>query len=310
MALLSEDQQMRVLALLREGRLDREHFALEVGVSPGTVSAIKANLTMGRYQKALPTHGESARTPAASETESGRSSAAEGGDVVCGVDGCPGGWVAVWLDLGSGRVRCEVRRTLVALAAASPSPSVIAIDIPIGLPQRGERACDLEARRLLGPRRASVFPAPIRPVLAASSWEEAGALRRRVEGKGLSLQAWAIVPKVREVDEALLADPALRRLVREVHPELSFACMNRERPMAFAKKQPDGRRERLAALRVHFGGAVDEALAVKPLGCAAGDLLDAFAAVWTAARIAHGQARSIPAEERHDEHGLRMEMVM
>jgi predicted RNase H-like nuclease len=76
--------------------------------------------------------------------------------------------------------------------------------MPIGLPERGPRACDLEARRLLGPGRASsVFPAPIRPVLVATSYDDACQIRLQVEGKKLSRQAWVIVPKIREVDDML-----------------------------------------------------------------------------------------------------------
>jgi hypothetical protein len=94
--------------------------------------------------------------------------------------------------------------TLHELAYSEPVPQVIALDMPIGLPERGPRACDLEARRLLGPGRASsVFPAPIRPVLVATSYDDACQIRLQVEGKKLSRQAWVIVPKIREVDDML-----------------------------------------------------------------------------------------------------------
>lgn len=49
MSSLSENQKAQIIALLREGRLDREEIATKVGVSPGTVSAIKAHMTMGTY---------------------------------------------------------------------------------------------------------------------------------------------------------------------------------------------------------------------------------------------------------------------
>ena len=49
MTALSDEHRTRVLALLREGRLDGDAIASEVGVSPGTVSAIRANMTMGKY---------------------------------------------------------------------------------------------------------------------------------------------------------------------------------------------------------------------------------------------------------------------
>lgn len=57
MAALSDQHRTRVLALLREGSLDREAIASEVGVSPGTVSAIKANWkTTGGRLRPHPMH--------------------------------------------------------------------------------------------------------------------------------------------------------------------------------------------------------------------------------------------------------------
>jgi predicted RNase H-like nuclease len=55
-------------------------------------------------------------------------------------------------------------------ALASGGIVAAGIDIPIGLTASGPRSCDLEARRLLGPRRSSVFPAPAREVLRAWSY--------------------------------------------------------------------------------------------------------------------------------------------
>ncbi len=67
---------------------------------------------------------------------------------------------------------------------------VIAIDIPIGLPETGPRECDVLARRLLGRARASsVFPAPIRAVLGAKDYQQACAIRHKIEGKKMSKQA-------------------------------------------------------------------------------------------------------------------------
>ena len=55
----------------------------------------------------------------------------------------------------------------------------------------------------------------------------------------------------------------------------------------------EGRAEREALLRAEFGAAVDEAQRTRPRGCASDDLLDAFAAVWSAARIARGERAAI-----------------
>ena len=231
--------------------------------------------------------------------------------VVCGVDGCKTGWVVVWRDLRVGRIWWEVVLSLREISGSAPSPAVIAIDVPIGLLDAGARDCDLAARKRLGfPRSVSVFPAPIRPVLAACDQVEASARRRSLEGKGMSVQAWGIVPKVIEVDEALRSDAALRALTREVHPELCFAAMNGDQPMVYSKKKAVGRAERVAVLGEHFGDIVTQALASKPRGCAADDLLDAFACAWTAARIARGDAELIPFDPPHDALGLPMEMVI
>ena len=48
MATLSEETKDQIVSLIEEG-LGREQIASRVGVSPGTVSAIKAHITMGRY---------------------------------------------------------------------------------------------------------------------------------------------------------------------------------------------------------------------------------------------------------------------
>ena len=49
MSSISENQKSEIITLVREGKLSREQIAAKVGVSPGTVSAIKAHLTMGTY---------------------------------------------------------------------------------------------------------------------------------------------------------------------------------------------------------------------------------------------------------------------
>ena len=95
------------------------------------------------------------------------------------------------------------------------SLDIVAVDIPIGLNEgyeAGGRFCDRQARKCLRGRASSVFPAPVRPVLAASSREEACTLSRASapHGKAISKQTFAILPKIREVDELLRRRPELR----------------------------------------------------------------------------------------------------
>jgi len=146
--------------------------------------------------------------------------------------------------------------------------------------------------------------------LDAKSHSEACTIREAVEGKRLSIQAWAIVPKVLEVDRAMRGSAELRGRVREVHPEICFYHLAAGRPMHHAKKTREGREERLSLLREEFGPAVEAALAGrKQLRCAADDVVDAFVGLWTARRAWVGHAITLPSVPPRDRHGLPMEMV-
>jgi predicted RNase H-like nuclease len=187
----------------------------------------------------------------------------------------------------------------------SAALQAVAIDIPIGLQARDPRQADIEARRQLGARRSSVFPAPARPVLAATSYEEACALSRAACGKAISKQLFNILPKIREVDQ--LVTPARQRRVFEMCPELSLAMLAGT-PMAFKKTTAEGRAERVEALRAVFGRHQIERLGERPpRGARVDDVLDAFAGAWTARRFAVGGHRQFGGQL--DERGLRMEVV-
>ena len=120
-----------------------------------------------------------------------------------GIDGCKSGWVLASADSGSSNVCFEVVPDLRELfASAERGDYCVVIDIPIGLPEDGLRPCDLEARKAIGPRASSVFPTPCRASL--TGWREYRAacdLNEEACGKRLSRQAFAILPKIREVDQ-------------------------------------------------------------------------------------------------------------
>src|SRR3712207_9245453 len=96
--------------------------------------------------------------------------------------------------------------------------------MPIGLSDDGVRACDVEARRRLGRAGSSVFPTPVRAVLATDDYAEARALSRAATSppRAPSAQAFMLVRSIRALDDAL-GDPPTDRVV-EVHPELAFRC--------------------------------------------------------------------------------------
>lgn len=226
-----------------------------------------------------------------------------------GVDGCPGGWASVALSV-RGSWAVVVDADFPAVLDRWRDADQILVDIPIGLRDAGtERACDLAARQVLKGRTSSVFPAPLRPAIRATSYEEASRLNRESCGRGLSKQSWAITGKIREVDEVLQSDPPARGLVREVHPEVLFWGLTGA-PMSANKRTPEGQEERLSALEPHFPPArevVGNARGMfRPDVIAPDDVIDAMAAA-VVARL--GRLRTLPEQPKRDSVGLPMEMV-
>lgn len=282
--------------------------------------------------------------------------------VFAGVDGCRGGWFGAWTaEGGEGRQGRKVGNIeergpwrigvfphfapLVAavLGDARPDALRLLVDIPIGLPSgHAPRRCDVEARRLLGPRRgASVFPAPPRAVLGAGSWEDGLARARAASGRGISLQAWHLVPKIREVDAFLRADPSWVGRIREAHPELLFrslalggrtadsqassAARTPARTPAMksgeilaspdlpSKRTKAGFQARLAILEEavpSVGAVVEEALSAHPRRVLArDDILDALVAATVAQLGGEVGLQAVPSQAERDGEGLPMEIV-
>ena len=228
---------------------------------------------------------------------------------VVGVDGCPGGWVAIAYDAEARTLTPRVHASFAELLAAYSDAACIGVDIPIGLAEGEPRRCDVEARRVLGPRRSSVFPAPDPRVITAPTYEQALARARSLTGAGISKQAQAIYPKVLEVNWALT--PALQGRVVEVHPEVSFWALAGGRPMAHAKGTPEGYEERRTLLAESLGAPIPSREEARSLArpAAPDDVLDAIVAAWTAQRQAEARAGRLPPDPSVDARGLRMEIV-
>jgi predicted RNase H-like nuclease len=225
--------------------------------------------------------------------------------IVVGVDGCRSGWICFELERPS-TIRVGIQPSFQTLRSAYEKRArIIAIDVPIGLVEAGSRKCDLAARKLLGkPRSNSVFPAPPRAALRATTYPEACELSRTAHGTGLSRQTFGILRKIREVDQVMT--PRLQDLFFEVHPEVCFWALNSGRPMQHSKSSPTGKKERLELLARCYP-TIGELLArVNRKRAAPDDLLDAAAAAWTAERIADGAARRVVQCEEVDSKGLSM----
>ena len=180
-------------------------------------------------------------------------------ELVAGADGCRGGWVmAVTGPAGGSPVEFSGWPSFEALWAETCRREMLAVgvDMPVGLPGSERRTADVEARRLLGPRRSSLFWTPPLCVLDAADHAEANRRSRRRTARGLSAQSFALMPKVREVRNALkpkVFAPESRPRAAEVHPETSFAVLT-GRPMSASRKQRAGIDERLETLSDDFPG--------------------------------------------------------
>jgi len=220
-----------------------------------------------------------------------------------GVDGCRLGWLLLEQARDGGSVQGLVSAHASELAC--DAHTLCAVDMPIGLPDKAPRQCDSEARRLLGPRRASVFSAPLRSLLDAPDHPEACRRSRQLQGRGLSIQSWNLMPRIRDLDQLLQQRPDQRDHLHEVHPELSFRELNGGVPLPFAKKTLDGRECRRQLLEPLFPGAFERLRLQFPRqGVADDDLLDALALLWSAGRLAAGQALALGDPDARDATGL------
>ena len=139
---------------------------------------------------------------------------------LAGVDGCPVGWIVALVRPAADEVRIEVVPRFADVLSGA-SPAIVAVDIPIGLPERsghGGRAAENAVRPLLGARQSSVFSVPSRAAIEALDYAQACSIAFATSDppRRMSKQLFMIAPKIREVDAVLRADAALRATVFEV----------------------------------------------------------------------------------------------
>lgn len=244
-----------------------------------------------------------------------------------GVDGRRGGWVVAGVDSDrSSTVHFSLVDDLSDLfRLARLGRASIVIDIPIGLPARGVRRCDVAARRFLarlhGP---SVFNAPARAAVEAvgarplpegarreRAYRQACRLNEHASGLRLSRQSFALLPRIAEVDRRI--SPSLQARVHEGHPELIFQVLAGE-PLLTRKRTAAGVAERLRVLN-RAGLAFDVERVRDRLGrraVAADDVVDAAACAVAARRVIEGDALILPRrldERVRDPRRLRMQIV-
>jgi predicted RNase H-like nuclease len=234
---------------------------------------------------------------------------------LAGVDGCRSGWVVAFMRADLSEARVRLMPHFIDAAVAPEAPAVIAIDIPIGLPERaghGGRAAENAVRTLLGARQSSVFSVPSRAAIAAQDYREACriALATSEPPRKVSKQLFMLAPKIREVDAALQTDATLAQRVFEVHPEVAFWRLNGKQALSEPKKvksrlyEPGLVLRRQLLLKAGLPAAAVEA--TPPKGAGPDDLIDALACAAIAQRICAGVARPFPNPPERDAFGLTM----
>ncbi|HYT39488.1 MAG TPA: DUF429 domain-containing protein [Acidimicrobiia bacterium] len=221
--------------------------------------------------------------------------------LLAGVEPCPGGWLVV-----SGKLQGvslfpdppQVMGRMTDLLDYRPPFETVALHCPIGLltkPSPGGRACDREARRLLGPRRgAAIVSPPTRSDVADPS------------GTGLSAVVRSQLTRIREVQRDVASYH--QRTVYEVHPELGFFQLNDDTPLRFGKRTHMGIEERVKLLGDRMPG-LERVLEHRPEGVSLPTVLDACVDLWTARRITARAVTRLPDVPEWNDDGLRMELV-
>jgi predicted RNase H-like nuclease len=234
---------------------------------------------------------------------------------LAGADGCKAGWIAAFVPPDGSDAVIRVFDSFGEVVAAPEQPTIIAIDVPIGLPARigpQGRGPERAVRPLLGDRQSSVFAVPSRQAVYVKDYGDACRLAQETSDppKKVSKQLFMIAAKIREVDEALRNAPALTDRVFEVHPEVAFWRLNGDRAVTKPKKvkgQPYGPGLALRrTLLIDNGFSKAAVERDPPQGAAADDLLDALACAAIARRIHEGVATPFPDPPLRDEFGLPM----
>jgi predicted RNase H-like nuclease len=139
-----------------------------------------------------------------------------------------------------------------------------------------------------------MFPA-LTKATSKERWQEVQRLVRERQAKhpeeamtGVSRQTIGILDKVADADAYLQVHQDAQAWLIECHPEISFLRMNGEQPLV-SKGKAKGILDRFALIELQFPGTarrlrkheLSESVSLS-------DLLDAYAALWTALRVASG----------------------
>lgn len=232
-------------------------------------------------------------------------------NVICiGVDGCKGGWITAILNQGD--LKIEKFTSIDDIVNSHPNFDEFIIDMVIGLPSTQNHVRpDTYARQIIKERTSTIFPAPCRQAIYAKTVADAYEENERVLGKKFTPLTVGIIPKIRELDSFLQNNPQYKNVIKESHPEVCFAKLNRRTIMS-KKSEIDGLEERIRLLAQYIPNLSCMKLAAlsKSMKCNMDDIVDAICLTVTANLATQGSFEIIPQNPMRDETDLLMQMVI
>lgn len=171
-----------------------------------------------------------------------------------GIDGCKFGWIAVEI-VDEVNFNFKLLKNITAIKEYENAQ--ILIDMPIGLgDELIERNLDYEAKKLLSPsKKSSIFMPPCRDAVYAATYEQAKEINKKITEKSISIQAWNICNKIKEIDQFLINKSTKNLFLQEAHPEICFTILNDGNSLSSKKSTPLGQTERLELLKRNFKNA-------------------------------------------------------
>ena len=184
---------------------------------------------------------------------------------------------------------------LVALVRETYDVAVVAVDIPIGLPDDGGRLADAEARRELVGKSSSVFSTPVRAALEAPTYEAGPRGQPRRDRRAHQRQRPGVRPAREGPPGRRLGARPARRRGRRGAPRAELRADGRRARCWRARRTPTAYAP--AARRSPRTGSSRRRGSAAP-GFGEDDLLDACAAAWSAVRHSLGRLGVVPRDAR------------
>lgn len=228
--------------------------------------------------------------------------------ITAGIDACKSGWLMV--KHSEEGYTFGVYSDIQSLAIEHADIQRVLIDIPVGL-SAGlfKRTIDARLKKELGVRHSTVFMSPCREAVYANDYASAKAINKGIEGKSISIQAFHISSKIREVDTFITSGRHSIQIV-ESHPEFCFKHLNNKNILLSNKKSNEGERERLNILSkydselMNIYQKIRQATTRKTV--ANDDIIDALCLALTNQLAGKTGLQMLTDDNRIDERGVRV----